>query len=857
MKNKLPALPLISDAHLTAGIVAVVLIIVGAIAFTALRKGNLGDYAFRQKVSAQSDLHFSFPVEMNHRSVEEKLSSIDDVKGAYTWDDEVLVLKPVSPLEAKKSYTFLLPSDVKKHDGNVLARNLEYVFTVAGPPTIAARIPLPDAINIKKTSKITIVFDRPMVPLTQIQGDYAKDDPDAPWPVTIDPPVKGRWRWLSTVAREFIPETNLTDGTRYTVTMKSGIPSVNGDETTEDFTWSFETERPEIAHTEPKDLSMDAGPTTRIALTFNHAMNPKSAEKLLTLFSNVTGVTGTKMSPDLPMVSHQAPEGTLIAIKSVTYGVKNVKGKNVTDTTTLVITPAQPFAFHTSYALYGKPGILATEGDLGTVSGFTLKFNTVGPLSFVEGKYLKDSNQLSIQFNNPIDKKSLKESITIAPSIEKAKEFDWSINEWAGSNLVYGYPILKASTTYTVTVGKGMKDIYGQVLGSPYTFSFTTPQITPRVFINSKGEFGIFEKSKSPIYYLNSINVSELNLEFAKVPLDAFLASRLKKNADYNAFTDISGFDAHQTWTLKPKAKKNEWNVIPFDVKKEVSADLAPGIYALHVRAPEYKKSWPPYDQMTEVQYFTITNLAITLKYSGDHALVWVTDMENGDPVRGAKVSIMSLNGKAVRTGVTDQEGFFDVDLPSQELISGPNDWEPEFWVTAETDNDMAFVGNTWGSGIRPYDFGLPTEFRGANAKKYRVDSYVYTERPIYRAGDTVSFKGIVRLRDWNGAFSIPSDRKAFVSVRDAQGNEIIKKTVAINGFGSFNGTIPIDEKATLGDYFMTITLTSYGSRPFRSRSEKENACSGKARLPPTSNWSKALLLRLGSSWPLMRATAT
>jgi hypothetical protein len=304
-------------------------------------------------------------------------------------------------------------------------------------------------------------------------------------------------------------------------------------------------------------------------------------------------VDGQKMSPDLPMVSHQAPEGTLIAIKSVTYGVKNVKGKNVTDTTTLVITPAQPFAFHTSYALYGKPGILATEGDLGTVSGFTLKFNTVGPLSFVEGKYLKDSNQLSIQFNNPIDKKSLKESITIAPSIEKAKEFDWSINEWAGSNLVYGYPILKASTTYTVTVGKGMKDIYGQVLGSPYTFSFTTPQITPRVFINSKGEFGIFEKSKSPIYYLNSINVSELNLEFAKVPLDAFLASRLKKNADYNAFTDISGFDAHQTWTLKPKAKKNEWNVIPFDVKKEVSADLAPGIYALHVRAPEYKKSWP------------------------------------------------------------------------------------------------------------------------------------------------------------------------------------------------------------------------------------------------------------------------
>jgi alpha-2-macroglobulin len=636
-----------------------VLLIAGLIVLLLGPRNHL-DFALRQKVSAQSILNFSFPESMDKKSVEESISSVQEVEGTWSWDGDTLRFDPAENLKAGQTYTFFVPSSTLTAAGSPLGRDLEFVFIVAGPPKLAAQIPTQNATGIASTSRITLVFDRPMIPLSQVQGEFAKDAINE-WPVTITPAVDGRWRWLSTVAREFIPAKGLTAGTKYTVSVPAGITSVAGDSTEEDFSWSFETLRPTVESVQPEPGSTQAGPSTEVVFHFNRDIDLDSAKKGITLYKDLKGTvaSGLLKAP---------PEAESIPVGSVKYGLKEENEKNVTDRTSIVVTPKTPFAFSTKYAAYVAAGVRGTEGELGTLSGYVVRFTTVGDLMVKRGGFKSDENRIAIEFSNPMSDLAtiLKKGITIDPAPENAKNIEWGVVMWSDTNEVTTTAglELKPSTSYTVTV-KNLKDVYGQTLKEPYTFKFTTPSVTPRAFIHSEGIFGIFERGKPPVYYLNAINVSKLDVEFAKLDVREFLAARSDMHNNGEFAPALAGKNLYKTWSLPPVAKKDEWGVSPFDVSKQVGQDLEPGIYALQLRAPEYKEYWNQKDQAVEQQFFVITNLAVTLKYSGDKALVWVTDMQTGEPVKSAIIAINRLDGKQTRTGTTDAQGFFEVDLPA------------------------------------------------------------------------------------------------------------------------------------------------------------------------------------------------
>jgi alpha-2-macroglobulin len=660
-------------------------------------------------------------------------------------------------------------------------------------------------VRIEPHSKIILVFDRAMIPLTQVQGDITKENV-AVWPVTIDPPVEGRWRWMSTVSREFIPTKGLTAGTRYTVRVPKGIASVAGDMTEKDFTWSFETLRPEVISTAPAAGDSLAGPTSILSVSFNREVDLQSAKEGISLFQR-NSQQEAETKPPVSAASSVNPKGTKIVFKEVKYGTKEEDKKNITDRTTVIVVPAQPLSFSSSYELHAAPGIKGLEGNLGTASGFTARFSTVGVPRVVLAQYAADFNELQIDFSNPMKVESLKSGITIKPEPANIKDLEWGLYEWSNNRQARLHPELKPSTTYTVTVGKNVRDAYGQSLKDPHTFTFVTPAVTPQVGIHSKGLFGIFEKGKPPIYYLNSVNVSKLEISFAKLTLAQFL--QLQQNRRYGQGTeiDLSDKEGYKALELPPQGKKDTWKSLPFDVAKNFGT-LTPGIYALRLTAPEAVQPYQKSMKQVEEQYFALTNLSITLKYSGDKALVWVTDMRTGNPVKSARIQFHSMAGTLPVQGVTDAQGFFESAMDIKQFSTAGNEWEPEFFVTAQTNDDFAFVSSQWNDGVRPYNFDFTGDFRSPQAYDYKLDAYLYTERPIYKAGDTVFFKGMVRLRDWGGAYSIPTDRMAQVRVTDAEGNEIMSKSLPISEFGSFNGSLPIDAKANLGTYYVNVQLT-------------------------------------------------
>ncbi len=760
-----------------AAVIVITVAVVGLVISGALRfpgGSPVMDFALRQKVSAAGTLHFSFPALMEHASAEEMMTVPAGLTGTWAWTNDVLTFDPAVNLQPGKSYTFTLKGNVRKADGNILGRELDFTFTVAGPAKVALRIPEKGSQKVDPGTTITLVFDRPMIPLTQVQG-AAAGARTANWPVTITPDTPGRWRWLSTVAVEYVPDKPLLPATRYTVTVPKGIPTVAGDTTEEDFSWVFETARPQVIASDPQEGYTLAGPTTKIALSFNQEMNPALLKEKVTL-------------------ARTSPGTEALPIRDVAFGTTEEDGKNITDRETLLITPGKALEFSSSYTLTLQPGFQGAQGSLGNETGFTLRFSTVGPMLAQTPTF--EYGRISLPFSNPLNEDTVQGQIAINPPVEGWKDVEWTVATWKDSREISAYPPLKPSTNFTLTIGTGIADTFGQHLKEPFSYSFRTEPLPSQINFDSKGAFGIFERGKPPVYNLRSVNVNRMDLELSQLTLPEFLQLR---SARYNEPALPESRTVLTSWQLSPEKKTDTWQIKALDLAKETGQSLGSGIFALRVTAPEITG----YDgkPLEMRQYFALTQIALTLKYTGNRILVWAVDMRSGAPVSGALIGVHNLSGEQVLSGSTDKEGFFETDLPLEKLKTSNNEWEPEFWITAEKGNDFAFVASNWSDGIRPGAFSLPENFWN-EARGTQTHSFLYTDRPLYRAGDTVHFKGLVRLRDRNGQLSVPPKAKNVnLIVTDAEGNQIHSATLPFTGFGSFSGDIPIDPKAPLGYY--------------------------------------------------------
>jgi uncharacterized protein YfaS (alpha-2-macroglobulin family) len=762
--------------------------------------GAMGERAVR--IAEDSPLMVLFPVPMDEKSVEENIAIEPELEGGMEWTDrQSLAFHPSSPLSRSGTYTLTVAPEAMRRDKAVLGRAITVRYFVAGPPRVQQQLPPPEYETADLHQTIMIVFDRPMVALTTIsqRGVQLAD-----WPVKITPAISGTWKWLSTTTAEFSPKNGLAPAMKYTVEVPAGIKTINGEVTTEDFSWSFTTQGPKLMESVPISGVRSISPKEAIILTFNQDIDLESAKAHIALVAaKKPGVI--EKDEQMTAMQQMTPDPAIVSSVpvKVAYGTSEVNGKKVQDRKKIIVQPEADLVLNTWHVLLADKGILTTSGPMGTAQEDVVMFQTAGPMQVYSVH--EESSQIVLNFSNPYDASSIKKGVTISPKPQGWDDLTLEDNVWEGTTL-YLYPTLEPSTTYTISANSNLKDIYGQGVASGKTLTLKTKPMQPRLFIHGKGNFGIFEKGFPPVYYLNAVNVKKMEVEFAKLSLTEFLAEQRAGLSSWQHVPKLKNKDMYRHWSIDTNAKENQWKSTPFDVEEMVGASLPAGIYALTLTAPEYRDEYSA-GQYTEKIYFTTSSTALTLKYSGHQALVWAKDMSTGAPVKGATIGLHDLQGKTKITGATDAEGFFETQINAEDFAVDGNTWNPELWVSAQTPTDFAFVGSSWTTGISGYDFGTAEEWTPSKDGLWLM-SEIYTDRPIYRTGDTVHFKGILRLKDKHGVLLPPNtSRRAAVRIDDANGNNIFSEILPINGYGSFSGEFPIDAKASLGSYWLNVQL--------------------------------------------------
>jgi uncharacterized protein YfaS (alpha-2-macroglobulin family) len=193
-----------------------------------------------------------------------------------------------------------------------------------------------------------------------------------------------------------------------------------------------------------------------------------------------------------------------------------------------------------------------------------------------------------------------------------------------------------------------------------------------------------------------------------------------------------------------------------------------------------------------------VTDLAMIEKTTHNGELmVYTVDRRSGEPRGNANVEVVK-GRKTIATGTTNNEGIL------RTRIDLKNDTEEADPATDNTDDNGYIIlakhrENFAISDLESYYFAGYGDVDGEDEGKLR--SYVYTDRPVYRPGQKVYFKGIIRSVDERGRYSRTQDDTVSVTVQDANDASVFVKELPLSSRGTFSGELEISQEAPLGNY--------------------------------------------------------
>lgn len=157
-----------------------------------------------------------------------------------------------------------------------------------------------------------------------------------------------------------------------------------------------------------------------------------------------------------------------------------------------------------------------------------------------------------------------------------------------------------------------------------------------------------------------------------------------------------------------------------------------------------------------------VTNMAVHVKQGRDDLLVWVTALDDAKPVSGALVNVLDCAGTPLLSGETNADGVWHYrkavkgrDYCASTELSGlfVSARIPAEHPQAGGVADYSFAFTTWNDGIESWRFNVPTN----SSAEPTVKAHTILDRSLFRAGETVSMKHLLRTLTRDG-FALPAD---------------------------------------------------------------------------------------------------
>ncbi|CAH0285259.1 putative lipoprotein YfhM [Massilia sp. Bi118] len=203
-----------------------------------------------------------------------------------------------------------------------------------------------------------------------------------------------------------------------------------------------------------------------------------------------------------------------------------------------------------------------------------------------------------------------------------------------------------------------------------------------------------------------------------------------------------------QRFTLPKPNGRRAFEVIGIPLRE-------PGFYVVELESPRLGAALNPKGRTAWVRSAAlVTNLAAHFKLGAQSSLVWVTSLDKGRPVAGARVEVRDCAARLLWSGVSDAQGIARI---RKELPPSRCKGQDNYFITARSGDDFTFTLSDWHDGIENWRFNLPT---GGRFEDSRIAATVF-DRSLLRAGETVHMKHFMRRQTMAGFAMVQAGDKA------------------------------------------------------------------------------------------------
>jgi uncharacterized protein YfaS (alpha-2-macroglobulin family) len=284
-------------------------------------------------------------------------------------------------------------------------------------------------------------------------------------------------------------------------------------------------------------------------------------------------------------------------------------------------------------------------------------------------------------------------------------------------------------------------------------------------------------------------NLEKLHLKALKIrDKDFEILENMKK--DSLRLEYIKKLELQKEWTA-PLAAQNDYQQHETEI---LMPSLPSGHYLILATLDPEHELGKPYS-LTFIQY---TDLVLVRTGLNGFTRYEVLDRNNGNPIAGARINLRSnaKRYKLNRNLVTDKKGIAVYKTP---------DYYPRVTATVQTENDRAIFGRLYLYRDWEEDDQTPKE---TNAR-----AFVFTDRSIYRPGQTLYFKVIAMAYDSR----TPNDPRLVtneslkITLTGPNSKKVKEQIIELNDYGSLAGKFSIPSTGLTGRYRILIEKASDG----------------------------------------------
>ena len=650
------------------------------------------------------------------------------------------------------------------------------------------------------TTEISVTFDRP------VAGSLDRTvDPRTI--LTVEPAVAGQLEWRDPVTIRLKPAAPLTPGMTYKVTVGNSFRAVDGSALAEPYVFEVRVRSATLLAGQPVDPSWGNASMLSSDQTFRVVY---SAEVDLTRLASTAYLEFNPVCAGPDRIIHLRATGQRPVDKS-DPGYFRRAGFPDTSIVSRVISLAPE---HPMPRDCGGLLVLPKEADEQLSQGYAhWQFKTHGDFRIQKldcgGGEFCPSGPLVISFTTPVRGSDVQRHVHTLPEMK----FTISDTERVSQTWEIEAPF-KPRMTVGVVVDTSTRDMFGQpLLGNPAA-AFRTTGVEPSI-VQPVGTL-VVERVGPHSLAIQHANIDTLLFTVAAVP-DSLLPQALSR----------FGFSKDSLWAKVKSASVRRIAVrnpldkalvtpVALPVPDARVAD-APVLYAVQVTGRSIREPFRGAHPTTLVQ---ITDLGVHARIGTKEGAVWVTGVSDGKPKAGVSIVLKNGKGKTVAVTTTDDRGLAKItglnpDEASPATGGGEEDEEGgggspiEGYVIATLGADRAVTAiNQWDPDLSPWRFGANDAY---GDERFPLAGALFTERGIYRPGETVHAKAIVRDGSL-GALAAPATGDSIKWIFHARDEGTLREaTGRLSAFGTSSDSIRLPSSAPIGYYSIDVQVRRFG----------------------------------------------